>query len=132
MIDCETEKSNELAQVIRIGAHQLRVDASVESGGHGSAPNPHDLFDAALAACKAVTAGMYAKARGIPLERVETHVERDGSRERQGVYVLKVRVAFHGPMSDEQRQKLYEVVARCPIHKLMTTSDVQIETEPLA
>ena len=28
---------------------------------------------------------MYAKARGIPLERVETHVERDGSRERQGV-----------------------------------------------
>lgn len=132
MIDCETEKPHELAQVISVGAHQLRVDASVTSGGQGSAPDPHDLFDSALAACKAVTAGMYAKARGIPLERVETHVERDGSRERQGVYVLKVRVAFHGPLTDEQRKKLYDVVARCPIHKLMTTSDVQIDTEPLA
>jgi putative redox protein len=132
MIDCETEKPHELAQLIRVGAHQLRVDASVKSGGQGSAPDPHDLFDSALAACKAVTAGMYAKARGIPLERVETHVERDGSRERQGVYVLKVRVVFHGPLTDEQRQKLHEVVARCPIHKLMTTSEVQIDTEPLA
>lgn len=132
MIDCETETPHELAQVIHVGAHQLRVDASVEAGGRASAPSPHDLFDAALAACKSVTAGMYAKARGIPLERVETHVDRDASRERQGVYVLKVRVAFHGPLTEEQRQKLHDVVARCPIHKLMTTSDVQIETEPLA
>ena len=53
MIDCETEKPQELAQVIRVGAHQLRVDASVASGGHASAPDPHDLFDSALAACKA-------------------------------------------------------------------------------
>jgi putative redox protein len=42
-----------------------------------------------------------------------------------------VRLAFHGPLSDEQRHKLHDVVARCPIHKLMTTSTVEIETAPL-
>jgi putative redox protein len=58
-------------------------------------------------------------------------VDRDDSRERQGTYVLKVRVGFHGPMSEEQRAKLYAVVAKCPIHKLMTTTEVEIETAPL-
>lgn len=63
--------------------------------------------------------------------RVESHVERDDTGERQGTYVLKVKLAFHGPLSEPQRAKLYDVVSRCPIHKLMTTTDVRIETAPL-
>jgi putative redox protein len=35
-------------------------------------------------------------------------------------------------MTEEQRQKLYDAVSRCPVHKLMTTTDVVIETEALA
>jgi hypothetical protein len=31
-------------------------------------------------------------------------------------------------MTDEQRASLYRAIAACPIHKLMTTADVQIET----
>ena len=73
----------------------------------------------------------YAKKNGMPLERVESHVEHDNTQERRGTYVLKVKLAFHGPLSDEQRTRLYAAVAHCPIHKLMTTSDVQIETAPL-
>jgi len=48
------------------------------------------------------------------------------------VYLLKVRLEFRGPLTAEQRTKLYAAVGRCPIHKLMTTTEVQIETEPLA
>jgi putative redox protein len=100
-------------------------------GGTDSAPGPHDYFDAALAACKALTATWYARKHALPLERVETHVERDDHEERAGKYVLKVRVAFHGPLSDEQRASLYAAVGKCPIHKLMTTTDVVVETAPL-
>lgn len=132
MIDCETETPNEFQQVLHAGRHTLRADVSVALGGHDSAPSAHDLFDAALAACKTLTATLYAKSHGIPLERVESHVERDDSKERQGVYVLRVRLAFHGPLSDEQQRKLHDVVGRCPVHKLMTTTEVQIETAPLA
>ena len=67
----------------------------------------------------------------MPLERVEAHVERDDSKERQGSYVLRVRLAFHGPLTEEQRAKLYRAVSNCPVHKLMTTTDVVIETAPL-
>lgn len=130
-IDCETERANEFPQVLHVRSHTLRSDVGAESGGRDEAPDPHDYFDAALAACKALTATWYAKKNGIPLERVETHVERDASEERHGKYVLRVRVAFHGPLSDEQRRRLYDVVGRCPVHKLMTTTDVAIETAPL-
>jgi putative redox protein len=40
-------------------------------------------------------------------------------------------MAFHGPMTDEQRAKIYSAVGRCPVHKLMTTTEVVIETAPL-
>lgn len=131
MIDCETERANEYPQRIQIREHALRADVGAAIGSTDSAPGPHDYFDAALVACKTLTATWYAKQHAIPLERVEAHVERDDSKERQGTYVLKLRLAFHGPLSEEQRTKLYNAVARCPIHKLMTTTDVQIETAPL-
>jgi putative redox protein len=131
MIDCETERPNEFPQTLHIRQHALRADVGAALGSTDSAPGPHDYFDTALAACKALTATWYAKQKGIPLERVESHVERDDTKERAGTYVLKVKLAFHGPLTDEQRNKLYDVVARCPIHKLMTTTDVVIETAPL-
>ncbi len=131
MIDCETETPNQFAQVIRIGSHTLRTDLVKEDGGEDLGPGPHDLFDAALVACKTLTANWFARKHGYPLERVEAHVARDTSREREGTYVLKVKLAFHGPLSDDQKRRLFAAVGKCPIHKLMTTVDVQIETAPL-
>jgi putative redox protein len=131
MIDCETEKPNAFPQVIHVRNHTLRADVLEKEGSTDSAPGAHDYFDAALVACKTLTATWYAKNKGIALERVEAHVERDDSEERAGKYVLTVRLAFHGKMTEEERQKLYTAVGRCPIHRLMTTSDVVIETAPL-
>jgi putative redox protein len=131
MIDCETETPNTLPQTLHVRAHTLRADLAASDGGTDSAPGPHDYFDAALAACKALTATWYARKHSLPLERVETHVERDDREERAGKYVLKVSVAFHGPLSDAERTRLYDAVGKCPIHKLMTTTDVIVETAPL-
>jgi len=130
MITCETESPGHFRTVVRVGEHQFHSDISPESGGESSAPGPHDYFDASLAACKALTASLYAKQKGIPLERVEVDVERDASREREGVYTLKIRLAFHGPLDEAQRKRLHDVVTRCPIHKLMTHTEVIVETAP--
>jgi putative redox protein len=130
-IDCETEQPREFPQVLRVREHTLRADVTEEVGSHDSAPGPHDYFDAALVACKTLKATWYAKKHGIALERVEAHVDRDDGEERKGRYLLKVRVAFHGPITDAERARLYAAVAHCPIHKLMTTSEVVIETAPL-
>jgi len=131
VIDCESERPNEYRQVLHVRAHTLHADVGADSGSVDSAPGPHDYFDAALAACKALTATWYAKKNGFPLDRVESHVERDASQERAGTYRLTVRLQFHGPLDEAQRQKLYDVVARCPIHKLMTTTTVEVATLPL-
>jgi putative redox protein len=130
-IHCTTEQPNGARQRIQVRAHELHADLSTPEGGEDSAPGAHDYFDASLAACKALTAVWFARRNGIPLERVESHVERDASEERKGRYKLSVRLAFHGPLTQEQRTRLYVAVGRCPVSKLMTTSEVVIETAPL-
>ena len=128
VIETETAAPREFPQIVRVRSHTLTADVGQSSGSTDSAPGPHDYFDMALATCKALTAVWYARRHSIPLERVETHVESDATRERAGVYRLSVRVTFHGPMSDEQRSSLYRAIGKCPVHKLMTTADIQIET----
>ena len=131
-VESKTETPHAFPQVLHVRAHTLRADVTAESGSTDSAPGPHDYFDAALVACKTLTATWFAKRNKLDLERVEARVERDDREERKGMYRLKVRIAYHGNLTDEERARIHEAVSRCPIHKLMTTTDVVIETEPLA
>ena len=125
--DCKTETPNGWPQVVTVRKHTFRADVIADSTD--SAPGPHDYFDAALASCKALTATWFAKKHGIPLESVESHVERDDANERAGKYVLRVRISFHGAdLTEEHKTRLAAAVAKCPIHRLMTTSEVVIET----
>lgn len=71
---------------------------------------------------------LYARQRGLPLEGIDVSVERDDSEERQGNYHLIVELSLKGPLDDAQRQQLLRVADKCPIHKLMTTTDIQVET----
>ena len=130
-IRCATETPNTFPVNLEVRTHTFQSDVGPSSGSEDSAPGPHDYFDSALAACKALTATWYARKHQMPLERVETKVERNDAEERRGKYVLKVHLAFHGPLSADQRSRLYNAVAACPVHKLMTTTDVVIETAPL-
>jgi putative redox protein len=113
---------------IRIGSHTLAADGTVEDGGDGSAPSPHDFYDAALGACKALTVLWYAKRKGIPVEDIEVRVERDSTQERAGTYRLDAQLRLGGPLSETQRQELLSVASKCPIHKLMTATKTEITT----
>jgi putative redox protein len=131
MIRCETQTPNATPQIIHVeDRHTLRADVAVAEGGEDAGPDPHDLFDAALAACKALTGTWYARRNGLPLERIATTVRRDATDERKGTYRLTIGIELIGPLTPEQRAKLHDVIARCPIHKLMTTTEVVIETAP--
>lgn len=113
---------------VHIGRNSLATDGSVEEGGEGSGPNPHDLYDAALGACKALTLLWYAKRKGIPVEGIEVFVERDASRERSGVYRLSAQLSLTGNLTASQREDLLRVAQKCPIHKLMTEVKTEIAT----
>lgn len=109
-----------LAQRIRIRGHSLVADASEAAGGGDTGPSPHDLYDAALGACKAITVLAYARRKGIAVEEIETEIVRDDSEERAGVYRLAATMRVSGELTDAQVSDLERVAAKCPVHKLMT------------
>jgi len=113
---------------LRIRNHEIVVDASPAAGGTDAGPEPHDLYDAALASCKALTVLVYARRKGMPIEEIEVTVERDDSEERKGTYRLKAALRLGGALSEAQREELLTVAGKCPVHKLMTAVTTEIET----
>jgi putative redox protein len=59
---------------------------------------------------------------------MDVRVSRDDSEERQGIYRLAVELTLHGALDDAQRQQLLRIADKCPVHKLMTSSEVQVAT----
>ena len=113
---------------VTIRAHELLADMGLADGGGDEGPDPHDLYDAALGACKALTMVWYARRKGIALEGVHVGITRDASAEREGLYKLTARIAVDGPMTADERETLIGVAGKCPVHKLMTQVETQIET----
>jgi putative redox protein len=130
-ISCRTESPGKFRHILKVGAHTLHADLGVAAGGEDSAPGAHDYFDLSLAACKALTAMRYSKTKGMPLEEVEIAMERDDSKESEGIYRLSLQIRFLGKLSPEEKERLFSVVSRCPVHKLMTSSEVLIEAQHL-
>ncbi len=128
-IEIQRDLSNKMKHTVRVGAHSFTVDEPPANGGEDLGVTPHDLYDSALGACKALTALWYARRRQIPLEDIGVTVERDDSQERQGIYRLRVTMRLGGALSDAQRQELLNVAGKCPVHKLMTQASTEVLTE---
>lgn len=128
-IELRRDRSAALAQKLQIRQHALVTDGSIAEGGTDAGPSPHDLYDAALAGCKAVTVMWYARKKGIPVDDIHTVVVRDDSQERAGVYKLTTTLRIGGALTDQQLDELTEVAAKCPVHKLMTTVSTEVTTK---
>ena len=100
------------------GGHAIVVDepAFVE-GGTDAGPSPTRLVAAGLAGCTAVTIEMYAARKGWDVGAVEVDVDV----EYEGFAPLSFAVTLRLPagLSEEQRQRLLGVAAKCPVHKLL-------------
>lgn len=64
-----------------------------------------------------------------PLTGVTVEVTHDSSEEQKGKYKLNVKLTLKGVLTDEQRAELHRVADKCPVHKLMTTAEINIETQ---
>ena len=122
------DRAHEMKHTVRVRQHALAVDEPAANGGEDLGVTPHELYDSALGACKAMTVLWYASRKQIPVEAIEVTVERDDSQERQGAYRLRATLALGGPLTDAQRQELLAVAGRCPVHKLMTAVTTEVQT----
>lgn len=120
------DTTGKFRQVITVGEHRFYADIPENIGGENSAPDPHDYFDSAIAACKALTMLLYAQRKGIEVDTLDITLERDDSQERQGVYTLNGTLRLPDNLTPEQKQSLLSISERCPIHKLATQAEVNV------
>jgi len=101
---------------VRAGSSTFIVDQPIGIGGLGSGPNPYDLLSAALGTCSVMTMRLYASRKKWPLERIRVKVMhlRSGL---DATDTFSQEIQFQGSLSDEQQQKLLEIVSQCPVHK---------------
>jgi len=127
-VELQRKPGAPMAQTLRIRQHALLADVSVAEGGGDEGPSPHDLYDAALGSCKALTVLWYARKKGIPVQDVQTTVVSDNSEERKGTYRLSTTLKISGDLTDAQLAELATVAEKCPLHKLMTAVTTEITT----
>ena len=123
------DRSQKMKHTVHVRQHAFAIDEPASNGGDDLGPTPHDIYDSALGACKALTTLWYAQRKQIPVEDIRVTVERDDGEERRGVYRLRVTLAISGALTDAQRQELLTVAGKCPVHKLMTQSTTEVVTE---
>ncbi len=100
------------------GGHKLVIDEPVEDGGANQGPSPTRTLGAALAACTAITAEMYADRKGWDVDALEVEV----AISYDGASPSAFEVTLHCPsdLDDEQLERLLRVAAKCPVHRLLS------------
>ena len=124
------------AQRVSVAGHILAADEPADFGGRDTGPTSQEYLMAALGACASITAQMYAKRKRWNLQSVHIDVayERVLPADNTApvatigmVDQLEMGISFVGDLSEEQRNRLFEIANRCPTHRLLT-SGVKIQS----
>lgn len=113
--------------VIESDSHSFVADEPIAVGGKDLGPNPGELLSASLAACSSITVKMYADRKGWDLEEaiIEVDFQKDA---KSNLTHFRKHIRLKGNLDAEQKQKLYEIASKCPIHRLLT-NPIEIESE---
>jgi putative redox protein len=101
-------------EILVDGTHRLITDEPEAVGGDGSAPAPHELLAAALAACVSTTLVMYARRKGWELGEVQVDVDYD---HRATPRRCTIEIALGADLDDGQLERLEAVAAACPVRR---------------
>lgn len=101
-------------EVLIDGQHRLTTDEPERLGGGGTAPAPHELFPAALAACVSTTLVMYARTKAWDLGEVTVDVDYDHKSTPRR---FEIDIHLTGDLDAEQLDRLEKVAATCPLRR---------------
>ena len=101
-------------EVLVDGRHVLVTDEPEAVGGGGSAPAPHELLPAALAACISTTLVMYARTKEWSIDTVRVDVEYD---HRSTPRTFEIDIAVSGDLSAAQCTMLEKIATACPVRR---------------
>jgi putative redox protein len=103
---------------VEIRAHHLVSDEPERNGGTDQGPNPQELLAASLASCTAITIEMYASRKGWDIGEVVVDVDYEPAQ-RGSVTKFEMTVALPKELPEDQRDKLMQIAAKCPVHRTL-------------
>ena len=123
----------------RIQARHLTfsADEPLDKGGTNLGPNPYELLLAGLGACTSMTLKMYSGRKEWPLESVRVTLRHDRihakdceecEKDTGMIDVIDKQLELEGDLSEEQRERLLEISARCPVHRTLL-NEIIIQSE---
>jgi uncharacterized OsmC-like protein len=124
-------------QEVVSGKHNLRADEPVGAGGGDAAPGPYDYLLIALGVCTSMTVGLYARRKQWPLENIIVSLRHsrihakdcEECETKEGMLdQIDTEIELTGSLSSEQRAKLMEIAAKCPVHRTLK-SEINIRLQ---
>jgi putative redox protein len=113
-----TRTGDKLRQRVQVREHEFTADEPESHGGEDAGPSPQELLAASLASCTAVTMEMYAARKGWNVGEVTVDVEYEPAQ-RGSPTRFAMKVSFPKELSEEQREKLMQIAAKCPVHRTL-------------
>ena len=114
--------------------HHVLADEPLAYGGTNRGMSPYGFLAAGLGACTSMTLRMYARRKNWPLTHVSVDISHDKVHAQDAETSKEVRIdrfrreiRLHGPLDQEQRQRLLEIADKCPVHRTIETG-AQVET----
>jgi putative redox protein len=98
--------------------HRLVADEPEDTGGGNEGPNPQELLAASLASCSAITMEMYANRKGWDIGEVVVDVDYEPAQ-RGSPTKFHMSVKLPKELPEEQRERLMQIVAKCPVHRTL-------------
>jgi putative redox protein len=103
---------------VEIREHELLADEPEENGGEDAGPSPQELLAASLASCTAITMEMYADRKGWAVGELEVNVNYEPAQ-RGSPTKFEMQVRMPKELPEEQREKLMQIAAKCPVHRTL-------------
>ena len=107
------------AEILSPTGNQVIADEPLDKGGKDLGLSPKELLIAALAACTSATVRMYADRKQWDLQEVKVNIEMERDEEQNKTFITR-KVEFIGNLGTEQRDRLFQIANKCPVHKILS------------
>jgi putative redox protein len=111
-------EAGKLANDVEVREHRLKADEPKGHGGEDAGPSPQELLAASLASCTAITMEMYAIRKGWDIGDVQVDVDYEPAQ-RGSPTKFTMDVKLPKELPEEQRERLMQIAAKCPVHRTL-------------